>query len=124
MPGVPPLNHPFCLDCMEKRLTSTDKMSDERSSSSGGKDGKRDVKRMLKEDLTISEFKAKYPNKKRSYRKEHRCNRRLEDVLDAFGFSTWSEVRYRFGLFRKCIASNVGEEPNEPYGIRREGESE
>ena len=68
-----------------KRLT---KMSDERSSSSGGKDGKRDVKRMLKEDLTISEFKAKYPNKKRSYRKEHRCNRRLEDVLDAFGFST------------------------------------
>ena len=124
MPGVSPLNHPFCLDCMEKRLTSTDKMSDERSSSSGGKDGKRDVKRMLKEDLTISEFKAKYPNKKRSYRKEHRCNRRLEDVLDAFGFSTWSEVRYRFGLFRKCMASNVGEEPNEPYGIRREGESE
>ena len=105
-------------------------MSDESSSSGGGvggvKDGKkkRDVKRMLKEDLTISEFKAKYPNKKRSYRKEHRCNRRLEDVLDAFGFSTWSEVRYRFGLFRKCMASNVGEEPNEPYGIRRGGESE
>ena len=93
------------------------------SESNGKKKKDNDVKRMLNEDLTISEFKAKYPNKKRSYRKEHRCNRRLEDVLDAFGFSTWSEVRYRFGLFRKCIASKEGEEPNDPYGVQRGGES-
>jgi len=94
-------------------------MSGEEEEKVKKKKKKGDVKDMLKEDLTIAEFKAKYPNKKRSYRKEHRCNRRLDDVLDAFGFSTWSEVRYRFGLFRKCMVSNEGEEPDEPYGIRR-----
>lgn len=96
----------------------------------GGDEKKQSVKRkkndfnnLLKEDLTIAEFKEKYPMKNRSYRKEHRCNRRVDDVLDAFGFSTWSEVRYRFGLLRKCLASKPGNEPTEAFGVRKDTSS-
>ena len=72
-------------------------------------------------DMTIAEYHKLYPRKERSYRKPHRCNRRLEDCLDAFGFSEWSEVRLRMGLFWRCVRSEVGGEPTDQYGVKRKG---
>ena len=48
--------------------------------------------------------------------KPHRCNNRLEDVIQAcFEGNPLLTVPPAFAMFRKCMASEVGQEPEEPY---------
>ena len=48
--------------------------------------------------------------------KPHRCNDRLEDVIQAlFEGNPLLTVPPAFTMFQKCLASDVGKEPEDPY---------
>ncbi|KAK1568890.1 hypothetical protein Q3G72_030136 [Acer saccharum] len=48
--------------------------------------------------------------------KAHRCNDRAEDVIQAcFEGNPFKTVPGPFKLFWRCMRSNPGEEPTEPY---------
>ena len=55
-----------------------------------------------------------YPSRNRA--REHRCNDRLEDVLQAFfEGNPLLTVPPAWALFAKCMRSEVGDEPRDPF---------
>lgn len=49
--------------------------------------------------------------------KQHRCHTRLVDATTAIMSLRWGQAPERFGLWFKCVRSEVGEEPTEPHII-------
>ena len=61
---------------------------------------------------TTREFDSRQET--RSYINPHRCNGRLDDFIDAL-FDHQDEIGSRFALLWKCLRSDIGNEPTEPY---------
>ncbi|KAK9800337.1 hypothetical protein WJX73_005254 [Symbiochloris irregularis] len=52
----------------------------------------------------------------------HRCNDRVEDVVQAlFTLEFSAKIKPAWSTFMKCMRSEVGQEPTDPYQVIEDG---
>ena len=70
------------------------------------------VTRKPRRKLTSREIFLQQP--KRSYENPHRCNPRMDDFLDSL-FDYQSQIVHRGSLLWRCLFSDEGSEPTDPF---------